>query len=192
MPATVNGQEKWAASISNKWGWFVALGIALIASGLIAWLNVGTVIHGGIILIAASPLVAGAFQIIHAFLTKQWDGFAVSLSCGLLYLIAGLSIMNEPVQGALALTILAGASLVVSGIVRTLFALEHRKMPAWGIVLLSGIVSIVVGCLLYLTLPWSGLWVLGTLIAVELFVQGVSWLCFGLALRGAHQATGQL
>jgi uncharacterized membrane protein HdeD (DUF308 family) len=153
-----------------------------------AWLNVGTVIAPGMILIGASPLVGGAFQIIHAFLTKEWHSFAVSLSCGVLYLIGGLSIMNEPMQGALALTILAGATLVVSGIVRILFALEHRNMSAWGIVFLSGVVSIVVGCLLYLTLPWSGLWVLGILIAVELFVQGASWLYFGLTLRSAHQA----
>ena len=187
MPASINGHETSVAGISNKWGWFVALGLVLITSGLIAWLVVGTVIHGGIILIAASPLVGGGFQIINAFLAKQWDGFAVGLSCGLLYLIGGLSIMNEPTQGALALTILAGASLVVSGIVRMLFALEHRNMSAWSIILLSGIVSIAVGCLLYLTLPWSGLWILGTLLAGERSVQGVSWLCFGLSLWGAHK-----
>jgi uncharacterized membrane protein HdeD (DUF308 family) len=174
MPPRINGQEKATAAISAKWGWFVTLGVALIASGMTAWLNVGTVIAPGMILIGASPLVGGAFQIIHAFLTKEWHSFAVSLSCGVLYLIGGLSIMNEPMQGALALTILAGATLVVSGIVRILFALEHRNMSAWGIVFLSGVVSIVVGCLLYLTLPWSGLWVLGILIAVELFVQGAS------------------
>jgi uncharacterized membrane protein HdeD (DUF308 family) len=39
-------------------------------------------------------------------------------------------------------------------------ALEHRDMPAWGIALFSGVVSIVVGCLLYVSLPWSGLWAL--------------------------------
>ena len=37
---------------------------------------------------------------------------------------------------------------------------------------LSGLISIVIGILLYASLPWSGLWVLGTLIGVELLVQG--------------------
>jgi uncharacterized membrane protein HdeD (DUF308 family) len=37
--------------------------------------------------------------------------------------------------------------------------------------------------LLYLMLPWSGLWVVGTLIAVELIFHGVSLVQFGLALR---------
>ena len=75
-----------------------------------SWLNVGADIAAGTILIGASPLVGGAFQIIHAFLTKEWHGFVLSLSCGVLYLIGGLLIMNKPVQGALALTILAGAT----------------------------------------------------------------------------------
>jgi uncharacterized membrane protein HdeD (DUF308 family) len=50
-------------------------------------------------------------------------------------------------------------------------------------VLVSGIVSIVVEYLLYANLPWSGLWLLGTLIAMELLLQGSSWLYFGIALR---------
>jgi uncharacterized membrane protein HdeD (DUF308 family) len=188
MPASINGRGTVAPDISAKWRWFVVLGIALIALGVIAWLNVGTGIAAGTILIGASPLVGGAFQIIHAFLTKEWHGFVLSLSCGVLYLIGGLLIMNEPVHGALVLTILAGATLVVSGIIRTVLALEHRNMPAWGLVLLSGVVSIAVGCLLYVSLPWSGLWVLGTLIALDLVVQGVSWLYVGLMLRTVHQA----
>ena len=84
-----------------------------------------------------------------------------------------------------------GATLAVSGIMRIALALEHRDMPAWGIVLFSGVVSIAVGCLLYVSLPWVGLWVLGTLIAVELGVQGLSWLYFGLALRTFDQARGR-
>lgn len=187
MSASINIQGMAGANIAAKWGWFIVLGIALIALGVIAWLNVGAVTIAGTIFIGATLLVGGAVQIIHAFMTKEWRGFVLSLFCGVLYLIGGLLIMNEPVQGALVLTLLAAAALIVSGVVRIVLALQHRTMPAWSLVLLSGIVSIVVGCLLYASLPWSGLWVLGTLIAVELVVQGASWLYFGLALRTARQ-----
>jgi uncharacterized membrane protein HdeD (DUF308 family) len=77
---------------------------------------------------------------------------------------------------------------VVGGVIRIVLALQHRNIAAWGLILLSGIVSIVVGYLLYASLPWSGLWVLGTLIAIELLIQGSSWLYFGLALRFARDA----
>ena len=188
MSAGISSQRTGAANISKKWGWFVALGIAMIALGVIAWLDVVTVTIAGTIFVGASLLAGGVFQIIHAFMAKQWRGFIMSLFCGILYLAGGLLIMNEPVQGALFLTLLVMAALIVGGVVRIVLALQHRNIAAWGLILLSGIVSITVGYLLYASLPWSGLWVLGTLIAIELLIQGSSWLYFGLALRFARDA----
>ena len=176
------------ANIAKKWGWFVALGIAMIALGVIAWLDVVAVTIAGTIFVGAMLFLGGVFQIIHAFMTKEWRGFIMSLFCGILYLAGGILIMSEPVQGALVLTLLVMAALAVGGVVRIVLALQHRNIAAWGLILLSGIVSIVVAYLLYATLPWSGLWVLGTLIAVELLIQGSSWLYFGLALRFARDA----
>ena len=77
---------------------------------------------------------------------------------------------------------------MAGGVVRIVLALQNRNIKAWGLILLSGIVSIVVGYLLYANLPWSGLWLLGTLIAMELLLQGSSWLYFGIALRFARNA----
>jgi uncharacterized membrane protein HdeD (DUF308 family) len=188
MSGTIRGQQTGAANIATKWGWFVALGIAMIALGVIAWLDVVTVTIASTLFVGASLLIGGAFQIIHAFMTKEWRGFVMSLFCGILYLGGGLVIMNEPVQGALVLTLLLMAALMVGGVVRIVLALQHRDIAAWGLILFSGIVSIVVGYLLYASLPWSGLWLLGTLIAMELLLQGSSWLYFGIALRFARNA----
>jgi uncharacterized membrane protein HdeD (DUF308 family) len=191
MSGRISSHVTGAANISHKWGWFVALGIAMIALGVAAWLDVVTVTIAGTIFIGASLLVGGALQIIHAFMTKEWRGFILGLFCGILYLAGGLLIMNEPVQGALFLTLLVVAALVVGGVIRIVLALQHRNIAAWGLILLSGIVSIVVGYLLYASLPWSGLWVLGTLIAVELLIQGSSWLYFGIALRFFRDAVAR-
>ena len=55
--------------------------------------------------------------------------------------------------------------------------------------LLGGAVSLIVAVLLFLQLPWSGLWVLGTLIAIELIFMGFNWLQFGLTLRRLKHAS---
>ena len=183
MSASINSRGTAAAGVSPKWGWFVALGIVLIALGVAAWLDLAAVTIASTIFIGASLFIGGAFQIIQAFMTKEWRGFVLRLFCGVLYLVGGLLIMNEPVQGALVLTLLVAAAFIVGGVVRIALALQHRDMPAWYLILLSGVVSIVVGYLLYANLPWSGLWILGALVAVELVVQGVSWLYLGLRLR---------
>jgi uncharacterized membrane protein HdeD (DUF308 family) len=96
--------------------------------------------------------------------------------------------MDEPVEGSIILTALAVAALIAGGVVRVAIALRHREVQGWWLLLLGGLVSVVVGVLLYRSLPWSGLWVLGTLIAVELLVQGGTWLQFGLSLRRMARA----
>jgi uncharacterized membrane protein HdeD (DUF308 family) len=62
-------------------------------------------------------------------------------------------------------------------------AVTHRELHGWGVLLASGLLSLLVGVVLYLSLPWSGLWVLGTLVAFDLILQGVAWLEIGFALR---------
>ena len=169
--------------ISKRWGRFVALGIAMVVLGVIALLDVVAVTIASTVIIGACLLVGGAFQIVHAFMTREWRGFIFSLLSGVLSFIGGLLIMGEPVQGAVVLTLLLAATIIVGGIVRILLAVRHRAIRAWGPVLFSGLVSLALGVLLYASLPWSGLWVLGILIAAELLVQGAGWVYFGMALR---------
>ena len=167
----------------TRWGWFVALGIAQVVLGIIAWFDVIAFTLAGVIFIGALLLVAGAFQIIHAFMDREWGAFILHLLVGVLYVIGGFLLMYEPVQGSVVITILVAFALVIGGVLRIVIAAQHRHMPGWGLLLASGVISLLVGLMLYLTLPWSGLWVVGTLIAVELIFHGVSWVQFGLALR---------
>jgi uncharacterized membrane protein HdeD (DUF308 family) len=172
-----------ASRPSTRWGWFVALGVAQLVLGIIAWFDVIAFTIAGVIFIGALLLVAGVFQIIHAFMDRDWGSFVLHLMVGLLYVIGGFLLMDEPLEGSIVITILVAFALVFGGILRIVIATRHRHMAGWGLLLGSGVISLLVGLMLYLSLPWSGLWVVGTLIAVELIVHGVSWVQFGLALR---------
>jgi uncharacterized membrane protein HdeD (DUF308 family) len=177
--------------ISTKWGWFVALGIVLILAGIFALGDVVAFTLISVIFIGAMMLVSGIFQIVHAFMTKDWSGFALNLAMGLLYVVGGFLIMDEPVQGSIILTLVLLVALLVGGIMRIGIALRHRELTGWWVMMLGGIISVVLAVMLYASLPWSGLWVLGTLIAVELLVQGITWLRFGFSLRRMAQLTGK-
>jgi uncharacterized membrane protein HdeD (DUF308 family) len=172
-----------AIGAAHRWGWFVGLGVVLIALGVFAWFEVVAVTVAGAIFLGAAMFVGGVFQIIHAFVVRGWSGFLLHVLMGVIYLIGGLLIMNEPVQGAIIITLFLSICLAVSGVMRMLLALRHRELAGWWLMLFSGIISLLIGLLLYSTLPWSGLWVLGTLIAVELVVQGITWVQFGWMLR---------
>jgi uncharacterized membrane protein HdeD (DUF308 family) len=174
------------ARISGKWGWFVALGVLSILAGLFALTDVVAFTLVSTIFIGAMLLVSGVFQLIHSFATKTWGQFGLSIVMGLLYIAGGFLIMQEPVQGSFIITLLLLIALTVSGIARIIIALRHREMKYWWLMALGGLCSAAIGVWLFMALPWSGLWVLGTLIAVELLIQGITWMQFGFALRRRH------
>jgi uncharacterized membrane protein HdeD (DUF308 family) len=113
---------------------------------------------------------------------------------GILYVITGLLVMREPAKGSIVLTLFVIAGLFVGGVVRIMIALQHRHLDRWWLLLAGGLISVILAVILavvlYGMLPWSGLWILGTLIAVELLVQGVVWINFGFALRALARSSG--
>ncbi|HZU90035.1 MAG TPA: HdeD family acid-resistance protein, partial [Stellaceae bacterium] len=165
------------------WGWFVALGVLMILLGAFAWFDIIALTLAGTIYIGAALLVGGAFQIGHAFMDRSWSGFLLQVLAGILYGIGGILIMWEPVAGSIVITLVLAILMIVAGCFRVALAIRHWHLGGAGMLLLGGLVSIGVGVALYITLPWSGLWVLGTLIALELIIHGAAWLEFGLGLR---------
>ena len=172
---------------SHRWGWFLGLGIIQIVAGLLCWIDVVGASLAGVVVIGALLLVGGVFQVIHAFTVRGWSGFLLHVLMGILYVVGGLLLMDEPVRGSLIITIVISVLLIVSGVARLMMAATHRHMPGLWLVILSGVVSLVVGVMLYASLPWSSLWVLGTLIAIELVFHGIAWIQFGLALKKLHE-----
>ncbi|HWB48477.1 MAG TPA: HdeD family acid-resistance protein [Stellaceae bacterium] len=169
--------------VAGKWGWFVALGVVMVLLGGFALGDTMLVTLLSVIFIGAALLVGGVFQIIHAFANKQWGAFLLALLCGALYVAGGLLIMDEPVNGSVIITICVTVALAINGVLRIVMALRHRELQGWWLMLLGGLIAIGVAVLLYMSLPWSSLWLLGTLIAVELIFNGVGWIRLGFALR---------
>lgn len=167
----------------SNWLWFVVLGMLQILLGVFCWFDALATTLAATLFIGAALVVGGVLQIAHAFMDRGWGGFLLHVLSGVLYAIGGFLIMAEPVQGSIVLTIILAALLIIAGVTRVALALSHWHIGGSGLLLLGGLVSVGVGVGLYVTLPWSGLWVLGTLIAVELIIHGAAWFEFGLALR---------
>ncbi len=174
-----------AGVASPRAGWFIALGILFILLGVLAWVDVVATTLASTVVIGLMLIVAGVVQVAHAIAHRGVTASAAIVSglIGVLYVLGGVTIIEEPVAGSVLLTAVLAFCLVFAGIFRMAWAAGHRRRGSWWVLLLSGLVALVVGVLIYLSLPWSGLWVLGTLVAIELVVGGVSALMFGLSLR---------
>src|SRR5690554_1465247 len=91
--------------LGARWGWFVALGLALLALGAIGFIYVFAATLASVIFIGILMLIGGVSQLIHAWRVKQIWGFLLWTSSGLLYTAAGVLALVNPVAGASLLTL---------------------------------------------------------------------------------------
>lgn len=167
----------------KRWLLFVLLGLASIALGAVAWVDAISVTMASTVLFGVLFIIAGGFQIAHAFSNRDWGSFLFSLLLGFLYVLGGGLLIEEPASGSVAITVFIAVAMVIAGAVRVAIAFQNRALPGWWLMMLGGVVTLGIGVMLYATLPWSSLWLVGTLIACELIFAGISWVQLGLALR---------
>lgn len=158
----------------------VLLGIVLIVAGLLVLGDVALATLVSTVVIAALAIVAGAFEIIHAFWTKGWGSFLWQILLGVLYVAFGIVLWSQPVAGALVITFVLGLLLVVSGLVRMLLSYKYWTEAGW-ILLLSGVFGVLAGAIIIAGWPMSGLWVLGLLLGIDLLAHGFAWLLYAWA-----------
>lgn len=168
---------------SARWGWFVALGVALLVLGLIGFVYVFAATLVSVIFIGSLMLIGGAGQLIHAWRVKHLAGFLFWTASGLLYCGAGVLALINPVAGASLLTLLLGATLIAVGALRLWIWFNNRGQPGWPWLAFSGFITLATGILVAALWPGNSLWLLGLILAIDLTFQGWSTLLLGLALK---------
>jgi len=124
----------------------------------------------------------GHGKFITAFWAGKWSGVLVQLLIGILYLVAGLTIADHVGESTLFLTKDRAALFIISGIFRATGALVVR-FPHWGWTLLNGVVTMMLGVIIFRHYPEAALWLIGTLVGVDLLFQGWSWIALSLAIH---------
>ncbi len=163
--------------------WFIFLGVALIVAGVLA---VVFPLAGGLAVelwIAAAFVISGIAQCVHAFAARQWQGFAIGLVIGLLYLAAGIILWLNPIKGVVTLTVFLALMMLFDGILRCIMAFRIRPMQGWGLLLAGGVLGIVVAFMIWQQLPTSALWVIGLLLGINLMFSGIAFIAMARTAR---------
>jgi uncharacterized membrane protein HdeD (DUF308 family) len=166
-----------------KWGWIVALGVVYVIVGLIALGSVVLATAATVLVVGIMMVIAGVAEIIHAFQVKTWGKFFVWLLLGALYVVAGIMAFENPLLAAAVLTLMLGAALVASGIMRLVLAFSMKQGTPWGWVAVSSVITLVLGLIILARWPISSLYVLGVFLGIDLLFAGASWIGIGLGLR---------
>jgi len=167
-----------------NWGWMVGLGVLFLILGFIGLGCVVTLTLTSAFVFGVLIMIGGVAQIIEAFKCTGWKSVLWHIMIAVLYIVAAISILTDPVAASVLWTAIIAGALVVVGIFRIVIAL-HNRGASWFPLLLSGIISLLLGGMLFAKWPYSGLWAIGLFVAVELLSQGISLIMLGLAARNA-------
>ena len=166
-----------------KWGWFLALGIALIVLGIIALGVMPAATMATVIVLGWLMVFSGIVEAVHGFQVRGWGGMFLHLVAGIVGVLIGLLIATHPVAGALAWTLLFASFFTVIGIFRMIAAIR-LKFPNWGWAVFDGTITLLLGILLWADWPWSGFWFLGMSVGISLMLRGWSYVMLAFAIRG--------
>ena len=106
----------------------------------------------------------------------------MQLLVGLLYLASGFVMTEKPLVSAVFLTVFLAVLFIVLGTFRSIGALTLR-FPQWGWSLLNGVVTLLVGLIIYRQLPLDAFWVIGLLVGLEMLFNGWTWIMLAIVLR---------
>jgi uncharacterized membrane protein HdeD (DUF308 family) len=166
-----------------NWGWLLAIGIIFVIGGILAIAAPGIASLAVALVVAVVFAWVGIMQIIHSFSDKSWAGFAWQLIIGIIMLAGGLAVYFNPVLGTLTLTLVVAAMFIAKGIFQLILGFRMRPAGGWGWIVAAGVLSILVGLLIWIQWPISGLWALGTLAGISLIFTGWSYIAMSMAVR---------
>jgi len=151
-----------------------------------AWLAIGLGVlsllapfYAGVaatLLLGTYFLISGILEGIVAFRAPSWLGTIGLIALAAVSVIAGLLILIHPLAGLVTITLVCIASIFAVGLVKIFWS--FRVSSGSGILVLSGVLSILIAILLYTNFPWSAAWAFGVLVGINLLMEGVLMLGF--------------
>lgn len=171
------------SQLKSSWIWMAIFAAISLVGGLLALANPFEATLAATLIAGWVFIAVGVLEIIQTFSIKGWGGFIWSLLLAVLMLAVGLSLVFNPLGGMVALTVLVAVLFITTGVVKILFAFSLRPISGWGWVLASGVVSLALGVMILLDMPWSATNILGILLGVELLSNGLLFLFVAMGLR---------
>ncbi len=165
------------------------IGIVMIIAGLLA---VGSPAVAGLsltIMVGAMLAVSGISECFLAFKAGAFGRGLMLFLAGLLMAAVGFYMMTQPVSGLASLTILLMAYFIASGIFEIALAFQVRPEQGWGLQLANGIITLLLGIMLFNQFPLSGVWALGVLFGVKMIFSGWALIFISRAVKRAADSS---
>ncbi|HEU5246060.1 MAG TPA: DUF308 domain-containing protein [Candidatus Udaeobacter sp.] len=175
--------ETAVGAVRKAGGWSMLWGIVMFICGVLAISLPLASSIGIVIVLAWLILFAGISHLVFAFQCHSVGGFFWQVLLAVVYGIAGIYMLMNPLLGVLSLTLLLAVFLLFEGILELALYFRIRRVRHAGWVVFDGIVTLILGILIWAQWPSSSVWVIGTLVGISLIFSGLSRFMLSLAVR---------
>lgn len=171
-------------------GWFLAFGIIMVLLGMaaISWSFMTEVTIAATWVFGVLLLGAGLAELVSVFRAGPDQHRGMHALVGVLYTVTGFMVVDEPGKSALQLTLVIAFLLIIGGLFRIVLAISE-PIAGRGWIFFNGLVSLLLGVMIYKQWPASGLWVIGLFLGIELLMNGWVWIGLALGMRQLAKAT---
>jgi len=178
-PQTPTSIVQKASTLSTLWG------VALIILGMLA---VGSPFLAAVavnVFVAWLLVLAGVVHLTVAFHTREAGSLIWRLLVGLAYIFFGGYLIARPAVGVASLTLVLASLFLVEGILNIALFFKVRSVRGSNWLLIDGIVTLLLGLMIYAQWPSSSAWAIGTLVGVSMIISGVTRVMLSLTVRKA-------
>jgi uncharacterized membrane protein HdeD (DUF308 family) len=190
------GFESPVTMVQKTSGWFIAIAVAFIILGMMAMIEPMVAGLAVSVMVGWILIVAGVTHVVGASGAGGAGRVIWQFVLGAVYAIGGVYFLTHPLLGLGALTLVLSGILVTESVLRIVAYVQTRgERGSWSL-LVNGLITILLGGMIWRHWPSSSAWAIGTLVGANLLMAGMSWLILGTAartaMRNVRRDAGQL
>ncbi|WP_079079343.1 HdeD family acid-resistance protein [Streptomyces sp. DSM 15324] len=177
------------SALGRSWTWLLGSAVATLVPGILVLVWPDETLHVLAVLIGLYLLVTGLFRFVAVFARDDHGERLPGLLLSVLYVLAGVLCLRNPLQTIAALSLIVGVVWLVSGVLSLYTALAARDLPHRGVVLAAALLAVVAG-IVVLALPTESARALTRLLGLWLVLLGLAEVALALAWRAALRRAG--
>ncbi|NOH46919.1 HdeD family acid-resistance protein [Vibrio rotiferianus] len=180
-----SNQSQQPTFLPKGWKYFVIVGVIISLMGIgamslpvLAGVTISTIV-------GAVLLFSGLAQAYHTFSINVWKEKLWYVLSAVLYIVGGLFILFKPLAGLVTITMLMVIVMILNGLTRVFFGLSNRSLPSSNVIVLSGVISVLIGGYFFMLLddPAFSTTLLGTFVGISLLIEGISFIFMGRQMK---------
>lgn len=169
--------------IKKAGGWIIVLAVSFIVLGLIAIVEPAIAGLALTIWMGWLLIFGGLVYFVGAFRGRGFGGAIWQLLLAAIYLVSGVYFLTHPLAALTTLTLLLAGIFFAEAVLEVIVYFQTRSEGGGAWRLFHAAISLLLALMIWNQWPSSSVWVIGTLVGINLIMVGFSRLMLGMVAR---------